>query len=134
MSRSRMPLVLGLGAAGGIGYYLYSAGGNAKAAEKKFESDAHRASATVKDKLPGRSPNAEKEFKGYGQEAGAKIDKAWAEADREAGKLKSNAEAYAKDAKSEALRAVDKFDHKVEDGAAKAKSGISGWFGGSSSK
>lgn len=38
MSRSRMPLVLGLGAAGGIGYYLYSAGGNAKAAEAKFES------------------------------------------------------------------------------------------------
>lgn len=40
MSRSRMPLVLGLGAAGGIGYYLYSAGGNAKAAEAKFESMA----------------------------------------------------------------------------------------------
>lgn len=33
-----MPLILGLGAAGGIGYYLYGAGGNAKAAEKKFES------------------------------------------------------------------------------------------------
>jgi hypothetical protein len=38
MSRSRLPLVLGLGAAGGVGYYLYSAGGNAKAAEAKFES------------------------------------------------------------------------------------------------
>lgn len=38
MSKSRMPLVLGLGAAGGIGYYLYGAGGNAKAAENKFES------------------------------------------------------------------------------------------------
>jgi hypothetical protein len=38
MSKSRTPLVLGLGAAGGIGYYLYSAGGNAKAAENKFES------------------------------------------------------------------------------------------------
>lgn len=38
MSKSRMPLVLGLGAAGGIGYYLYNAGGNAKAAENKFES------------------------------------------------------------------------------------------------
>ena len=33
-----MPLVLGLGAAGGVGYYLYNAGGNAKAAENKFES------------------------------------------------------------------------------------------------
>lgn len=38
MSRSRMPLILGLGAAGGVGYYLYSAGGNTKAAENKFES------------------------------------------------------------------------------------------------
>ena len=38
MSKSRMPLVLGLGAAGGVGYYLYSAGGNPKAAENKFES------------------------------------------------------------------------------------------------
>ncbi|KAL7789985.1 hypothetical protein V8C37DRAFT_385017 [Trichoderma ceciliae] len=132
MSRSRMPLILGLGAAGGIGYYLYGAGGNAKAAENKFESDVDRASAKIKGKLPGSSPNAEGEFKGYGKEAGAKIDKAWADADREAGKLKSNAEAYAKDAKSEALKAVDKFDQKVENGASKAKSGISGWFGGSS--
>lgn len=38
MSKSRVPLALGLGAAGGIGYYLYAAGGNAKAAENKFES------------------------------------------------------------------------------------------------
>jgi hypothetical protein len=38
MSKSRLPLVIGLGAAGGVGYYLYNTGGNAKAAEKKFES------------------------------------------------------------------------------------------------
>lgn len=38
MSKSRTPLILGLGAAGGIGYYLYSAGGSPKAAENKFES------------------------------------------------------------------------------------------------
>lgn len=127
-----MPLVLGLGAAGGIGYYLYSAGGNAKAAEAKFESDADRAAAKIKGKLPGDSPDAEKGFKNVGQEAGAKLDKALADADKEANKLKSNAESYAKDAKSETLKAIDKFDQKVEDGAAKAKSGISGWFGGSS--
>lgn len=132
MSRSRMPLILGLGAAGGVGYYLYSAGGNAKAAEAKFESDGDRAAAKIKGKLPGDSPDAEKGFKNIGQEAGAKIDKALADADKEANKLKSNAESYAKDAKSETLKAIDKFDQKVEDGAAKAKSGISGWFGGSS--
>lgn len=51
-----------------------------------------------------------------------------AEADRQAAIVKSNAEAYAKDAKAEALKAVDKFDQKVEEGAAKAKGGISSWF------
>lgn len=37
MSKSRAPLILGLTAAGGIGYYLYGAGGNVKVAEKNFE-------------------------------------------------------------------------------------------------
>lgn len=37
MSRSRAPLAIGLAAAGGVGYYLYGAGGNAKVAEKNFE-------------------------------------------------------------------------------------------------
>ena len=35
--RSQLPLFLGLTAAGGVGYYLYSAGGSPKAAEKQFE-------------------------------------------------------------------------------------------------
>jgi len=40
MSRSRTPLVLGLAAAGGVGYYLYTSGGKPKVAEKQFESKA----------------------------------------------------------------------------------------------
>lgn len=36
--KSRLPLILGAGAATGIGYYLYQAGGSPKAAENKFES------------------------------------------------------------------------------------------------
>ena len=36
--RSKAPLYITLAAAGGVGYYLYSAGGNPKVAEKKFES------------------------------------------------------------------------------------------------
>jgi hypothetical protein len=39
MSKSRVPLAIGLAGAGGIGYYLFSAGGNPKAAEKKFEGE-----------------------------------------------------------------------------------------------
>lgn len=41
-----------------------------------FLGDADRAAAKIKSKLPGSSPNAEKEFKNMGQEAGAKLDKA----------------------------------------------------------
>lgn len=38
--------------------------------------DVHRASAKVKDALPGSRPGAEKDLKNFGAEAGAKIDKA----------------------------------------------------------
>jgi hypothetical protein len=36
--KSNALLYVGVAAAGGVGYYLYSAGGNPKVAEKKFES------------------------------------------------------------------------------------------------
>jgi len=130
MSRSRLPLALGLTAAGGIGYYLYQAGGQPKAAEKQFESDVHKAAAQVKGQLPGRGAGAEKEAKKYGQETGAKIDQAIASADKEFAKAKSEAEAYAKAAKADTLKKIDQVDRKVEEGSAKAKSSISSWFGG----
>lgn len=41
MSKSRLPLALGLTAAGGIGFYLYSAGGNTKVAQKNAEGMAY---------------------------------------------------------------------------------------------
>lgn len=34
-------LYLGVAAAGGVGYYLYTAGGNPKVAEKQFEGTLH---------------------------------------------------------------------------------------------
>lgn len=37
MSRSRIPLVIGGTAAAGIGYYLYTAGGDGKVASKQAE-------------------------------------------------------------------------------------------------
>lgn len=48
----------------------------------------------------------------YGSEAEAKLEQA------------------RKEAGSKAIGAVDKFDNTVEKEAAKAKSGISSWFGG----
>jgi len=41
--KSRLPLLIGTAAAGGVGYYLYTAGGNPKVAEKQFEG-AHQSS------------------------------------------------------------------------------------------
>ncbi|KAI0144174.1 hypothetical protein F4776DRAFT_462811 [Hypoxylon sp. NC0597] len=130
MSRSRLPLVIGLTAAGGVGYYLYSAGGDTKVAQKKAEADAHRVSSQFKSELPGRGEQAKKDAEKYGAEAGAKVDNALGKTQAELQKAKNEAEAYAKDAKSAALKKVDEFDKKVETEASKAKSGISSWFGG----
>jgi hypothetical protein len=40
-TKSRLPLYLGLTVAAGAGYYLYTAGGNPKVAEKQFERKQH---------------------------------------------------------------------------------------------
>jgi len=125
-----MPLLLGLTAAGGVGYYLYQSGGNPKVAEKQFEADMSKASAKVRNELPGRTKEAQKEVEKFGHQAGAKFDSTVDKLQSESAKAKANAEAYAKDTKANAMKKVDEFDKKVEDGASKAKSGISSWFGG----
>ncbi|KAI1389556.1 uncharacterized protein F4822DRAFT_204815 [Hypoxylon trugodes] len=130
MSRSRLPLALGLTAAGGIGYYLYSAGGDTKVAQKQAEADAHRVSAQLKSDLPGRGEEAKKNAEKYGAQAGAKVDSTLGKTQAELQKAAAEAEAYAKDTKNAALKKVDEFDKKVETEASKAKSGISSWFGG----
>jgi len=124
--KSKAPLYLGLAAAGGVGYYLYNAGGNPKVAEKQFESDIHSASAKVKSELPGRTKEAQKEGEKWASEAGAKVDSA---VDKSRAEL-AKAEAYGKDLKADALKKIDQADRKVEQKAAEAKSGISSWFGG----
>lgn len=130
MSRSRAPLILGLTAAGGVGYYLYGAGGNAKVAEKQFEADVHKASAKVKGELPGRGQQYEKEAEATGRQAGAKFDEALAKGQAQLQKGREEAAAYAKDAKAATIQEIDKFDKKVEEKASQAKSGVSSWFGG----
>ncbi|KAI0146969.1 hypothetical protein GGR57DRAFT_280518 [Xylariaceae sp. FL1272] len=130
MSRSRMPLALGAAAAGGIGYYLYTAGGDAKVAQKQAEADAHRASAKIKSELPGRGKEIEKHAEKYGAEAGANVDSAIQKTQAELARARAEAESYGKEAKDAALKKIDEFDKKVETEAAKAKSGLSSWFGG----
>ncbi|KAJ1333802.1 hypothetical protein MN608_03799 [Microdochium nivale] len=125
MSRSRVPAIVGLTAVSGIGYYMYSAGGNPKVARKEAEADAHRASAKIKSELPGRTGEYRKEAEAAGARAGAAIDNYSNKAQTELQRATANAEAYAKDAKATTLKKVDEFDAKVEQKAAEAKS----WFG-----
>ncbi|EMR65282.1 putative calcofluor white hypersensitive protein [Eutypa lata UCREL1] len=127
MARSRLPLLVGVTAVGGVGYYLYQAGGEPKVAQRQAEADAHSVSSRLRSELPGRGKEAEKEAEKYGAQAGAKFDNATrAELSRSA----AEGEAYAKNAKDAALKKVDEFDKKVEAEASKAKSGVSSWFGG----
>ncbi|KAI1756074.1 hypothetical protein F4782DRAFT_320029 [Xylaria castorea] len=130
MSRTRMPLLLGGTAAAGIGYYLYTAGGDGKVAQKQAEADAHKLSSKVKGELPGRGKEAEKDVQLFGKQAGAKVDSALSKTEAELSKAKAEAEAYTKNAKNATMNKIDEFDKKVETEASKAKSGISSWFGG----
>lgn len=52
-----------------------------------------------------------------------------ATANKDLSKAKSEAESYAKATKADALKKIDQFDHKVEEGAAKSKGYFSSWFG-----
>ncbi|KAL2423287.1 hypothetical protein ABEF95_004298 [Exophiala dermatitidis] len=141
MSSRRGLQVAGLAIAGGAGYYLYKAGGSPKTAEKQFEADAAKLSAEIRKELPGRQKEAEKTAEAWASQAGQKVDKASADAtskaqqaEAEARAKLAEAEARAKElgqeTKKEFNSAVDKFDRTVEEKAAKAKSGISSWFGG----
>ncbi|KAK3325164.1 hypothetical protein B0H66DRAFT_636636 [Apodospora peruviana] len=130
MSKSRVPLAIGGAAAAGVGYYLYQAGGSPRAAEKQFESDAHRASAKIKGHTPAlHKTDAEHEGKKIGKEAGAKFDDAVATVNKDISIAKSEIEAKAKGAKADTLKKIDEFDRKVEEGAAKSKGYLSSWFG-----
>ncbi|KAF2114358.1 hypothetical protein BDV96DRAFT_647066 [Lophiotrema nucula] len=131
----------GLGAAGVAGYYLYSAGGDPKVAEKKLEHDAATATRKLKGDLPGRDKEAKK-----GAEEGWEHVKSSAADIRDSAKTEAQrAEAKLEQARLDASKkfeetrqetgkqlqgAVDKFDKKVTEGASKSQSWIGGWFGG----
>jgi len=131
MSRSKAPLVIGTALAGGVGYYLYSAGGSPKVAQKEFESDAHKAAAKIRGEVghPTQRTDYEKEGKHLGQSVGAKFDAAIKTVDKDLSKAKHETESYAKSAKAETLKKIDEMDRKVEEQAAKSKGYMSSWFG-----
>ncbi|KAK2751725.1 hypothetical protein FQN55_009166 [Onygenales sp. PD_40] len=129
MSKSRMPMYLGLAVAGAGGYYLYSAGGDPKRATRKFENDASRAGS----KIRGEAGKAV----GTGEKVGAHID----EAAEKAKRADERAAEYAKEGVQKIEKVghetavdvnakIDAFDKEVEQKAAEAKKGVSSWFGG----
>jgi len=130
MSSNRVFTLLGVAAAGGVGYYLYNAGGDPKVAEKKFEADASRLSSQVKNELPGRGKEAKKEGEALVNQASNKFDQASADAKSKLSEAEAKARELSQKAGKDLNGAIDKFDKTVEDKAAKAKSGISSWFGG----
>jgi hypothetical protein len=90
----RRPVVLAsIAVAGAAGYYLYTAGGDPKAAEKKFSSecalsiaereildadvkadDAAAASSALKSRLPGSEKEGKTQSKLSAEQAGQKVD------------------------------------------------------------
>jgi len=128
--KSNLGLYLGVAAAGGVGYYLYTAGGSPKVAEKKLEADLSKASAKIKSEIPGRGKEAQKKGEAWASEAGLKIDNATDKARAEFAKAEGKLDAYRKEAGKDVTAAINKFDNTVEKETAKAKSGISSWFGG----
>jgi len=124
VTKSRVPLYLGLAAAGAGGYYLYMAGGDPKQAKDQAKVDV--------EKAKGRLPSGEQ-----AEQAGEKVQVA-----REKTKIDDdNIKQYAKEGieKIDQIRhdtaqsmgtTIDKLDRKVEEKASEAKKGISSWFGG----
>ncbi|KUJ11988.1 uncharacterized protein LY89DRAFT_673783 [Mollisia scopiformis] len=128
--KSNTALYLGVAAAGGVGYYLYTAGGSPKVAEKQFEADVSKASAKVQEQIPGRTNQAQKEGEKWASVAGAKVDSAVEKGRAELAKAEGKLDQYRKEASADTMKKIDQADKKIEEKAAQAKSGISSWFGG----
>ncbi|KAA8906410.1 hypothetical protein FN846DRAFT_718019 [Sphaerosporella brunnea] len=127
--KNRIPLILGLGAAGVLGYYFYTAGGDLNIAKKAAEHDAAKVSSSIRDELPGR----EKEVKTGAEEtmarAGATIDSKVEEGKQRIAEGVQRLDQGTQSTKSTVLGKIDEADRKIEAEAAKAKGGIMSWFG-----
>ncbi|MCJ1382078.1 hypothetical protein MMC17_005190 [Xylographa soralifera] len=145
--RGRLVPTLGVVALGTVGYYLYSAGGNPKVAEKQFEHDAASASARMKGDLPGKGKEAKLQGEVWAKQAGAKLDHVvddakatlhetdaklsakMAEADVKIDHLKADGLQKAKELRKDTDKKIDEFDTTVIRKTQEAKSGIASWFG-----
>ena len=131
---------IGLGAAGAVGYYFYQAGGDPKVAEKKFEADAAKVSATLKDQVPGQAKKLQKEgeltlenakssLSSLGKDLKSEANKVDAKVSKLSSDAASKLDQTGRDVHAAGSKAVNEFDKNVNEGTAKAKSGLSSWFG-----
>ncbi|KAL5115394.1 hypothetical protein ACEQ8H_006694 [Pleosporales sp. CAS-2024a] len=145
MSGRAVP-ALGALAAGGIGYYLYTAGGDAKLAEKKAEHDAANAVRRIKGDFPGQDKEAKKAGEeGYeavrataqqyanqarteAHKAEQKFDQYSAEAKKKYEEAKAQAEKEFSSTRKDLNAAVDKFDQKTLEATKETKSWLGSWF------
>ncbi|KAL9125528.1 MAG: hypothetical protein Q9217_005285 [Psora testacea] len=137
---------LGLVAAGGVGYYLYQAGGDPKVARKEVEHDMTSATSRAKgEKVSAES--AKKQGEEWAARAGSKIDSTIDDArskvheadsliTRKAGQAESKLDQLKHDSaasfdrtRKEAENKIEEFDNKVEKKTSEAKGGISSWLG-----
>jgi len=128
-NKSRLPLYLGLAVATAGGYYLYSTGGSPKLAEKEIAHDAARASSAVRSDIPGRDKETIKTGEEWGQKAGSKVDSAVDDTRAKVTSAGSKTDQYRKGVGRDLQQKIDQVDRKVEEGASRAKSGVSSWFG-----
>ncbi|RPB02480.1 hypothetical protein L873DRAFT_405701 [Choiromyces venosus 120613-1] len=128
--KNRLPVYIGTAVAAIAAYYFYNAGGDPTVARKEMKHDASRASASIRDELPGRG----KETKAGAEEAmaraGSNIDSTVRDGKSRIAEGQHKLE-ETKDKTGKAIMGkIDEADLKVENEASKAKSGISSWFGG----
>ncbi|KAI9834816.1 MAG: hypothetical protein M1838_005460, partial [Thelocarpon superellum] len=102
--------------------------GDTKVAKKEIEHDAARVSSAIKKDLPGREKEAKKQGEEWAARAGAKLDSSVNDAKAKLGQTEAKLDQYRKETGNDLKAKIDQVDRKVEEGAAKAKSGISGWF------
>ncbi|KAJ4362009.1 hypothetical protein N0V83_010950 [Neocucurbitaria cava] len=142
MSGRRFATFGGVAALGAGTYYLYSAGGDPKLAEKKFEHDAATAARRVKGDFPGQDKEAKKvgeegyeqvrataqqyadQAKAEAKKAEQKFDAYSADAKRKFEEAKREAEREYQNAGKQINTAANKFDKTVEEKASETK----GWF------
>ncbi|KAM0705880.1 hypothetical protein Q7P35_007240 [Cladosporium inversicolor] len=139
---SRALKIGGTVAAVGAGYYFYQAGGDPKAAQKRFEADAAKLQHAGKNDASSKGTEIRKDAEVFAADAGKEVDRLAAQARDGTHKVDQKLEEYRQKAEknidstiqktgTELNKAVDAFDKNVGQGAEKAKSGISSWLGGS---